>query len=68
VVDTDADGTALSARIVDDPGFGFGEEAMRCAMSWRYVAARDRQGRPVRGSTLPFAVQFDRVAVALGSR
>jgi protein TonB len=68
IVEADADGRPLSARIVDDPGFGFGPEAQRCAMSWRYVPAQDRDGRAVRGSTQPFAVQFDRVTVALSPR
>jgi protein TonB len=65
IVDADAEGRPLAVRIVDDPGYGFGEEAKRCALSWRYMPALDRDGRPVRGSTQPFAVQFDRVAVAL---
>jgi protein TonB len=68
IVDADAEGKPLSVRIVDDPGFGFGDEAKRCAMSWRYLPAQDRDGRAIRGATQPFAVQFDRVTVALAPR
>lgn len=58
--DVRADGTPVSVTVLDDPGHGFGREALPCAMKERYISALDRDGRPVRAVTLPFRVVFDR--------
>jgi hypothetical protein len=53
-----ADGRALAVRVLEDPGFGFGDQARACAMRHMYVPARNRAGQAVRGTTLPFSVEF----------
>jgi hypothetical protein len=59
VVAVRADGHATAARVVEDsPEFGAG--ARQCAMDHVYIAARDRDGRVVEGTTMPFVVKFDR--------
>jgi periplasmic protein TonB len=47
-----ADGTAQDAKVVSDPGNGFGREARKCALTKRYDAALNREGQPVAGSTI----------------
>ncbi|HVU02273.1 MAG TPA: energy transducer TonB [Polyangiaceae bacterium] len=42
-----ADGQARSANVVQDPGFGFGALARRCALRKSYNPALDRAGTPV---------------------
>lgn len=59
VVAVTSDGHATSARLIED-ALGFGAAARRCAMEHVYISARDRDGRPVPGPTLPFVVRFDR--------
>jgi hypothetical protein len=59
VVAVTSEGHARSAQVIDDPS-GFGAGAKQCAMEHIYVSARDREGRAVPGTTLPFLVQFDR--------
>lgn len=54
------DGRVESARVVDDPGWGFGAAAVRCARSARFRPALDLQGRPVRASSPPIRVRFTR--------
>jgi protein TonB len=53
-------GQAELVQTLEEPGFGFGEEATRCAMSWRYAPATDTRGEPVRAWTPPFRVRFVR--------
>jgi Gram-negative bacterial TonB protein C-terminal len=64
VVDVRADGTPSSVAVVSDPGHGFGDAAMQCAMEQRYVAARDDSGRAVASRTKPFRIRFVRGAAA----
>jgi periplasmic protein TonB len=59
-VDVRSDGTPASARVVSDPGSGFGREAKRCAMNKRFPTALDRDGNPIEGTTKPFRVHFQR--------
>lgn len=54
-----ADGRASGARILSDPGHGFGREARACAMRESYVPALDRDGRAV-ASSKKFRVKFER--------
>jgi protein TonB len=53
------DGSVLSAKVMTDPGHGFGRAARECALRQRLVPARDRQGRPI-AATAPLNVKFTR--------
>lgn len=44
------DGSALSAKVVADPGHGFGRAARGCALARRYSPALDRTGTPILSS------------------
>lgn len=59
-VDVTARGKATAVHLIDQPGYEFGEDAIRCAMDQRYVPGRDAQGRSVAGRTRKFSVQFSR--------
>ncbi len=59
-VDVDANGRAVAAKVLQDPGSGFGRQAKMCAMRQRFQPALDRSGNPVAGSTKPFRVHFSR--------
>ncbi|HEY1957054.1 MAG TPA: energy transducer TonB [Polyangiaceae bacterium] len=54
-----ADGRPSGARVLQDPGHGFGREARACAMRESYVPALDRDGRAV-SSSKKFRVKFER--------
>ena len=54
------DGTAASARVVRDPGSGFGTQAIACALRQRYTPATDRHGRPIEAESPPVRVRFTR--------
>jgi protein TonB len=53
------DGTPASARIIRDPGNGFGAAAVSCAMRERFHAALDHDGNPIQQSK-QFNVKFSR--------
>jgi len=55
-----ADGTAVSARIVRDPGHGFGAAAVECALRTRFTPAADPTGRPIETESPPIRVRFTR--------
>ena len=56
-----ADGTPESAKILRDPGHGFGQAAIACAMQrTQFRPARDRQGRPIRAESPPIRMRFTR--------
>lgn len=57
VVDVDPRGRPLHATLVDADS-GCGQAAIRCALSAAYLPALDGQGRPIRGKTRIFRVQF----------
>jgi protein TonB len=59
-VDASASGTPTAARVVQDPGNGFGAQARRCAMRQHFQPALDREGNPMPGTTKPFRVHFSR--------
>ena len=46
-VEVEASGRPKHAYVLSDPGFGFGREAARCAMTSAWTAALDRSGGPV---------------------
>ena len=54
------DGSPRGARIVSDPGYGFGAMAKRCAMGRRYQPALDFDGNPITATTPPIRVFFRR--------
>jgi hypothetical protein len=55
------DGTPASVEVLSDAGAGrFARAATRCAMRKRYLPARDANGRPIEGRTLPFTVHYAR--------
>jgi len=54
------DGEVESARLVSDPGSGFGPAAVACAMATHFEAARDREGRRVAAVSPPLRVRFTR--------
>jgi len=47
-----ADGTPQDAKVVNDPGNGFGREARKCALTRRYEPALNRDGLAVAGNTV----------------
>jgi hypothetical protein len=60
IVRVGVDGRALGVRLLTDPGWGFGRQAARCALSNRYEPALDEAGQPVEGSTPPLRIRFVR--------
>jgi protein TonB len=54
------DGTVASARIVRDPGHGFGAAAVECARRTRFTPATDAEGRPIQAESPPVRVRFTR--------
>ena len=59
MVTVNASGRVQSARVVSDPGYGFGSQARRCMMARSFPPALDSSGRPVT-MTAPMNVQFRR--------
>lgn len=60
VVVVGPDGRARSARVVSDPGYGFGAQAQRCALGQRYRPAWNADGKPITSTTPPINVRFSR--------
>ena len=58
-VEVDVDGSAVRARVTDDPGYGFGRTARGCALQGRYIPGRGADGRIARVWTESFRVIFD---------
>ena len=59
-VDVRADGTPADVRVLKDPGYGFGREARRYALTQRYEPALDRDGNAIPQTTGPIKVHFTR--------
>jgi len=57
VVNVDTRGRPLRAQVVDADS-GTSAAAVECAMRAAYIPAHDAQGRPVRGNTRPFRIEF----------
>jgi protein TonB len=55
-----ADGQVAAARVLSDPGHGFGAAAAACALRTRFAPARDPEGRPIRAPSPPIRVTFTR--------
>jgi protein TonB len=58
-VEVGGDGSVLDVQVKDDPGYGFGREAKRCAMRKRWAAGLDRAGNPTRAIAV-VRVKFER--------
>ena len=58
-VEVDVDGSAVRARVTDDPGYGFGRTARGCALKGRYIPGRGPDGQIARAWTESFRVIFD---------
>lgn len=54
------DGSVESATLVSDPGHGFGQAAIACALRTRFTPARDHDGRPTRATSPAVLVRFTR--------
>jgi protein TonB len=59
-IDVRADGTADAVRVVKDPGYGFGREARRYALTQRYQTAFDHDGNAIPQTIGPIKVHFSR--------
>lgn len=59
-VTVDASGKPVSARVLSDPGYGFGAAAVKCALAKVYFPALDSAGRPIEGVTPPIRVTYMR--------
>jgi protein TonB len=53
-------GRAESVTVLSDPGHGFGQAAIACALRTRFTPGRDRDGRAIRASSPPILVRFTR--------
>jgi hypothetical protein len=53
-------GMRAAVRPIEEPGFGFGPAATRCAMARRYRPATDDRSVPIAAWTPPFRVVFVR--------
>jgi protein TonB len=60
IVTVNPDGTAKSATVLKDPGYGFGQAARRCAFKWPYIPGLDSAGKSVVKTTGAFSVTFRR--------
>lgn len=52
------DGAPGAVQLLEDPGYGFGNEAVRCVGARRFEPERDAQGTAVRGWTTPIRINF----------
>jgi protein TonB len=59
-VDVDAAGAVTAASVLEDPGHGFGDAALRCARRHRFVPALDASGRAIAATSPPIRVRFTR--------
>jgi periplasmic protein TonB len=59
-IDVRADGSAAAVRVLKDPGYGFGREARRYALTQRYTTALDHDGNAIAGKIGPIRVHFSR--------
>jgi hypothetical protein len=54
------DGSPQAVQTLEEPGFGFGSAATRCAMARKYSPASDEQGVPYAAWTPPIHLRFVR--------
>ena len=55
-----ADGSVERASVIRDPGDGFGEAAVACALKTRFTPALNRAGEPIKAKSPPIKVRFTR--------
>ena len=55
-----ADGLPKAVQLLEEPGFGFGSAAARCAMARKYQSGTDEQGIPIASWTPPIRLRFIR--------
>jgi len=60
VVVVDTAGTPTSVNVLSDPGYGFGKQAQKCAMRFKYPVGLDTKGNPMTRATKPFRITFTR--------
>lgn len=60
VVHVGANGTAEKVDVPNDPGYGFGAAAAKCAIRRKYTPPNDEQGKPKAGRTPPIRIRFMR--------
>jgi hypothetical protein len=53
-----ADGLPKAVQLLEEPGFGFGTAAVRCAMARKYQSGTDDQGVPIASWTPPIRLRF----------
>jgi protein TonB len=53
-----ADGLPRAVQVLDEPGFGFGSAAARCAMTRKYRSGTDDRGVRVESWTPPIRIRF----------
>ena len=56
----EANGKVAKVLLLDDPGFGFGEAARRCALQTKFIPAKNHLDQPIRASSPPIRVRFTR--------
>jgi hypothetical protein len=54
------DGSPQAVDLLEDPGFGFGHAASRCALARAYAPGTDDDGAPIPSWTPPFTLRFMR--------
>ena len=55
-----SDGSPQAVQTLQEPGFGFGAAATRCAMGRRYTPGHDARGLPAAAWTPPLHLRFIR--------
>ncbi|MGB1017372.1 MAG: energy transducer TonB, partial [Nannocystaceae bacterium] len=53
-------GSVVAAKVLQDPGHGFGAAALKCAKQTRFEPATNRAGQPIRAQSPPIRVWFSR--------
>jgi hypothetical protein len=52
------DGLPKAVQVLEEPGFGFGSAAARCAMARKYQPGTDDRGVPIASWTPPIRLRF----------
>lgn len=58
-IKVDKRGKMMRAKVLQSPGYGFGQEALACAKRQRYTPAKDPQGRAMSGGSIKVRVNFE---------
>jgi protein TonB len=60
IVTVKPDGRARDVSVLQDPGFGFGAWARKCALRNTYTPALNAAGQPIEQTTAPITIRFQR--------